>query len=415
MPSYDLNAAAAKVAAAARVLRTVDDAGRRAALVAMADALAARSPEVLAANAADLASPEAAALTPAALDRLRLDDARLAAMVEGLRSVAQLPDPLGTVVSEDTRPNGLEVKRVRVPLGVIGVIYENRPNVTSDVAGLCVRAGSAAFLRGSASALRSNLAVVAALREGAAAAGLPEDVVALVEDPDHAVAVRFMQLVGTIDCLIPRGGPALLSSMREHATVPYVIDGDGNCHTYVDAAANLDWALDIAVNAKAQRPGVCNAMETLLVHEAVAGDLLPRLDAALPQVELRGDEATLAILGRATPASEQDYAEEFLDLILAVKVVADVEEAIAHVQRYSSGHSEAIVTNDEAVAERFRSAVDAAAVVVNTSTRFVDGGELGLGAEVGISTQKLHWRGPMGLEALTATSWFIDGKGQVRT
>ena len=414
MPDFDLNATAAKVAAAARVLRSVEDAGRQAALLAMADALEASSSEVLAANAADLASQEAAALSPAARDRLVLDEGRLAAMVEGLRSVAQLPDPLGTLVSEDVRPNGLSVKRVRVPLGVIGVIYENRPNVTSDVAGLCVRAGSAAFLRGSASALRSNLAIVAALRAGARAAGLPEDVVALVEDPDHAVAVAFMQLRGTIDCLIPRGGPGLLASMREHATVPYVIDGDGNCHTYVDASANLAWALDIAVNAKAQRPGVCNAMETLLVHEAVAAEFLPKLDSALPQVELRGDAATRAILARAKAATEEDYEDEFLDLILAVKVVGGVEEAIAHISRYSSGHSEAIVADDEAVAARFRSAVDAAAVVVNASTRFVDGGELGLGAEVGISTQKLHWRGPMGLEALTATSWFIDGKGQVR-
>ena len=384
MPAFDLNATAEQVAAAARVLRSVDDAGRQAALLAMADALEASSDEVLAANAADLASEEAAALSPAARDRLVLDAGRLS------------------------------VKRVRVPHGVIGVIYENRPNVTSDVAGLCVRAGSAAFLRGSASALRSNLAIVAALRAGARAAGLPEDVVALVEDPDHAVAVAFMQLRGTIDCLIPRGGPGLLSSMREHATVPYVIDGDGNCHTYVDASANLSWALDIAVNAKAQRPGVCNAMETLLVHEAVAADFLPKLDAALPQVELRGDAATRAILTRAKAATEEDYEDEFLDLILAVKVVASVEEAIAHISRYSTGHSEAIVADDEAVAARFRAAVDAAAVVVNASTRFVDGGELGLGAEVGISTQKLHWRGPMGLEALTATSWFIDGKGQVR-
>jgi glutamate-5-semialdehyde dehydrogenase len=286
--------------------------------------------------------------------------------------------------------------------------------VTSDVAGLCIRAGSAAFLRGSATALRSNLAITQALRAGASAVGLPEDVVCLVEDPSHELAVKFMQLNGIIDCLIPRGGPALLASMREHASVPYVIDGDGNCHSYVDKAANLAWASDIAINAKAQRPGVCNAMESLLVHEAVAERFLPGLAEAMPQVEFRGCARTRELIPRATVASEEDYATEFLDLILAVKVVASADEAIAHIQRYSSGHSEAIITDDEQLAEHFRRSVDAAAVLVNTSTRFVDGGELGLGAEVGISTQKLHWRGPMGLEALTATSWFIDGKGQVR-
>ncbi|MEI6454379.1 MAG: glutamate-5-semialdehyde dehydrogenase [Actinomycetes bacterium] len=414
MASFNLQESATRVAKAARVLRAASNELRRGAILAMAEALHGQADAVLAANAQDLQAPEALALSPSAQDRLRLDEARLTSMVEGLRTVAALADPLGIEVARDLRPNGLEVSRIRVPLGVIGVIYENRPNVTSDVAALCIRAGSAAFLRGSATALRSNLAIARALRAGASAVGLPEDVLCLVEDPSHEVAVKFMQLNGIIDCLIPRGGPALLASMREHASVPYVIDGDGNCHIFVDKAANLTWASDIAINAKAQRPGVCNAMESLLVHESVAESFLPGLAQSLPQVEFRGCARTRELIPRAAFASEEDYATEFLDLILAVKVVASVDEAIAHIEQYSSGHSEAIITDDAQVAEHFRRSVDAAAVLVNTSTRFVDGGELGLGAEVGISTQKLHWRGPMGLEALTATSWFINGKGQVR-
>jgi glutamate-5-semialdehyde dehydrogenase len=303
-----------------------------------------------------------------------------------------------------------------VPLGVIGVIYENRPNVTSDAAGLCLKAGNAAFLRGSSTAIESNRAIVAVLRRAAVKAGLPEDAVALVEDTSHETAVAFMQLRGRIDCLIPRGGPALIASLIAHATVPYVLDGDGNCHMYIDRAADLSMAHDLAVNAKTHRFGVCNAVETILVHEQVAAALLPALADSLDAagVEIRGDARVRALLPSATPATEDDFASEFLGPVVAMAVVDDVGDAIAHVTRYSSGHSEAIVTADVATADRFVAEVDAAAVVVNASTRFVDGDELGLGAEVGISTQKLHARGPMGVKELTTLKWVVRGDGQVR-
>lgn len=409
-----LSAQGAAVRDAARVLRAATSATKDAALHGAADALVERTGAILAANAQDVAAATAAGLSPSAIDRLALDDARLAQMGAGLRGVAALPDPVGEVVDGSIRPNGLRVERVRVPLGVVGVIYENRPNVTSDAAGLCLKAGNAAFLRGSSSAQATNLEVVAALREGLAAAGLPKSAVSLVEDTSREAAVAFMQLRGVIDCLIPRGGRALGAAMAEHATVPYVIDGDGNCHVYVDCAADLDQAVDIVVNAKTSRPGVCNAAETLLVHRDVAERFLPELAQAMPQVRLRGDEATRALVAWAEPVTEEDYETEFLDLVLAVRVVDSIAVAIEHVERYGSGHSEAIVTRDVAAADRWVRDVDAAAVLVNASTRFVDGGELGLGAEVGISTQKLHARGPMGLRELTCTRWVIRGEGQVR-
>ncbi len=380
-----------------------------------ADLLAARAGTLLDANQADRRAAAAVGMAPAALDRLTLDEARIEAMAEGLRRVAALADPVGEVVDGWVRPNGLRVQRVRVPLGVVGVIYENRPNVTSDAAGLCLKSGNVAFLRGSSSALRSNQAVVAVLREALDKAGLPADAVLLVEDTSHATALEFMRLRGVIDCLVPRGGRELIELLLEHATVPYVLDGDGNCHVYVDAAADLDMALDIVVNAKTQRPGVCNAAESLLIHRAVAAEFLPRAAEALAGVELRGDAATLALVPGATPATEADYATEFLGLCLSVAVVDDLDAAIAHIERYGSGHTEAIVTQDLAAAQRFVREVDAAAVVVNASTRFADGGELGLGAEVGISTQKLHARGPMGLRELTCAKWVVWGEGQTRT
>ena len=402
------------VRAAAATLRTAPTQAKDAALVAGAHALLERADAVLKANAEDVASATKAGLAPSALDRLRLDPDRIAAMADGLEAVARLADPVGEVVDGWVRPNGLRVERVRVPLGVVGVIYENRPNVTADAAGLCLKAGNAAFLRGSASAQATNLEVVAALREGLAAAVLPRAAVSLVEDTSRETVVAFMQLDGVIDCLIPRGGAALIAALREHATVPCVVDGDGNCHVFVDASADLDEAEAIVVNAKTSRPGVCNAAETLLVHREVAEALLPRLDRAMPQVELRGDAATTALVPRAVDATEADYATEFLDLVLAVRVVDSLDQAIAHVARYSSGHTEAILTRDVGAADRFVAEVDAAAVVVNASTRFVDGGELGLGAEVGISTQKLHARGPMGLRELTCVRWVVRGAGQVR-
>jgi len=381
-------------------------------LRAAADLLVAEAPAVLQANEADLV--RGSDLGDTALDRLRLTAERVEAMATGLRTVADLADPVGEVVDGWTRPNGLRVERVRVPLGVVGVIYENRPNVTSDAAGLCVKAGNAAFLRGSSAAAASNAAVVAVLRRALAKAGLPEDAVSLVEDGSHETAVEFMRLRGIVDCLVPRGGPGLIASLLEHATVPYVLDGDGNCHVYVDAAADLAMAEEIVVNAKTQRPGVCNAAESLLVHAAVADELLPRLQQAMPEVELLGDDRVRALLPGVTPATEDDFATEFLGPRLSVAVVDDIDKAIDHIARFGSGHSEAIVTADLRAADRFVQEVDAAAVVVNVSTRFVDGGELGLGAEVGISTQKLHARGPMGLRELTCTKWVVRGDGQVR-
>jgi glutamate-5-semialdehyde dehydrogenase len=367
-------------------------------------------------NRADLERAESAGMVEAARDRLRLTEAGVAGMAGGLRKVAALPDPVGEVTEGWVRPNGLRVTRVRVPLGVVGVIYENRPNVTSDAAGLCLKAGNAAFLRGSSSALGSNRAIVAVLRRAAVKAGLPEDAVALVEDTSHETAIAFMRLRGLIDCLIPRGGHALVASLVEHATVPYVLDGDGNCHIYIDDAADLAMAHELTMNAKTHRFGVCNAVETILVHAGVAGELLPRLAASLwaAGVEIRADERVRAVVPDAVPALASDFATEFLGPVVAIAMVDDVSDAIEHIARYSSGHSEAIVTSDVATADRFVAEVDGAAVLVNASTRFVDGEELGLGAEVGISTQKLHARGPMGVKELTTLKWVVRGDGQVR-
>ena len=416
MTSPALEQLAGRVQAAARVVGQSSSSVRDDALRVAADLLDQEWASLVEANEGDLARAEAAVMVPAALDRLRLTETRVRSMAGGLRKVAALPDPVGEVVEGWVRPNGLRVTRVRVPLGVIGVIYENRPNVTSDAAGLCLKAGNAAFLRGSSSALASNQAVVALLRKAAVKAGLPEDAVALVEDTSHETALEFMRLRGRIDCLIPRGGPALIASLVEHATVPYVLDGDGNCHLYVDGAADLTMAHDLAVNAKTHRFGVCNAVETILVHRAVADAFLPRLGDSLAAagVEIRADERVRAVLPEAVPATESDFECEFLAPIVAIGMVDDAGGAIAHIARYSSGHSEAIVTSDVATADRFVAEVDAAAVLVNASTRFVDGEELGLGAEVGISTQKLHARGPMGVKELTTLKWVVRGDGQVR-
>ena len=415
MTGTDLFELGRRVKAASREVARSSSAARDEALSAAAELLAAESGSLLAANRADLERASADGLAETAIDRLRLSEDRIDQMARGLATVAALADPVGEVVDGWVRPNGLRVSRVRVPLGVVGVIYENRPNVTSDAAGLCLKAGNAAFLRGSASALESNRAVVGILRRALAKAGLPEAAITLVEDTSHETAAEFMGLRGIIDCLIPRGGPALVASLLEHARVPYVLDGDGNCHVYVDAAADLGVATEIVVNAKTQRPGVCNAAESLLVHAAVADEFLARLGPALAGVELVGDEATRAVLPDAEEATEADYRTEFLGPKLSIAVVEDLDGAIDHIARFGSGHSEAIVTTDLAAAERFVGEVDAGAVVVNASTRFVDGGELGLGAEVGISTQKLHARGPMGLRELTCVKWVVRGEGQVRS
>lgn len=399
------------VAAAARAIANASDEVRRGVLRQVAQSLRAQQEAILVANQADL---DEYVDQGAGRDRLTLTPARIAGMAVALEEMADQSDPLYEVTHHDVRPNGLIVEKVRVPLGVIGVVYENRPNVTSDVAGLCVRSGNAAFLRGSSSATASNAAIVALWHEALAAHGLPEAVVTLVADTSHAAVVTFMQLTDVLDCLIPRGGPSLIAAMREHARVPYVLDGDGNCHIFVDASADLAMALAIVTNAKTTRPGVCNAAETVLVHEAIAPMFLPALADMVPNVELRGDAATQALVSTARPASEDDYAREFLALILAAKVVGSVDEAMDHVARYGTGHSEAIVTSDAGNAERWLREVDAAAVLVNASTRFIDGGELGLGGEVGISTQKLHARGPMGLRELTCLKWTVRGEGQIR-
>jgi len=399
--------------AAGRVLATASTEAKDAALLGAADLLVERTAELLGANAEDVAREEAAGVGATVIDRLRLTAARVEGMAGGLRQVAALPDPVGGITEGWRRPNGLRIHKVRVPLGVVAIIYENRPNVTSDAFGLCLKSGNAAFLRGSSGAIRSNMAIAGVLREALAKAGLPEDALVLVEDTSREAAVEFMRQRDSIDCLIPRGGPSLISSILDNATVPYVIDGDGNCHVYVDAAADLGMALDILDNAKTQRPSVCNAAETALVHEAVAEAFLPRLAERLDGVELVGDERVAAALG-VPLATEDDWAHEFLALKLAVRVVPSLDAAVDHVARYGSGHSEAIVTGDLAAAERWTDEVDAAAVLVNASTRFVDGEEFGFGAEIGISTQKLHARGPMGLRELTTEKYVVHGTGQVR-
>ena len=402
--------------AASRLLATASTPSKNGALLTAADLLLERATDIQAANDADLDAARAAGMESGPLDRLRLTDARLRGMAEGLRTVAALPDPLGEVLDGWTRPNGLEISRVRVPLGVVCIIYENRPNVTSDAAGLCVKSGNAVLLRGSSSSIRSNIAIVAVLRDALAKHSLPEDAVLLVEDTSHETATQVMQLSDYVDCLIPRGGPSLIQSIRDNARVPVIIDGDGNCHVYVDADADLDEALSIVVNAKTQRTSVCNAAESLVVHAAVADSFVPRIAEVLHEhgVELVGDDESRRRSPHIAPATDDDFGREFLDMKMSVAVAADLGAAIDHINRYGSSHTEAIVTRDLDAARRFTHEVDAAAVVVNASTRFTDGEEFGFGAEIGISTQKLHARGPMGLRELTTYKYVIWGDGQIR-
>jgi glutamate-5-semialdehyde dehydrogenase len=400
---------------ASRALAAASTAEKDLALLTAADLLVERTPEILAANAADLDQAGSSGMGAGPLDRLRLTDARVAGMADGLRKVAALPDPVGEVLDGWVRPSGIEIHRVRVPLGVVAIIYENRPNVTSDAASLCLKSGNAALLRGSGSALRSNVAVAGVLREALQKTGLPEDSVVLVEDAAHETAVEVMRLTDFVDCLIPRGGPELIASVREHATVPVIIDGDGNCHVYVDAGADLDEALGVTVNAKTDRTSVCNAAESLVVHEAVADAFLPRVCAALAErnVELVGDDRARARWPDMGTATDDDFGREYLALKLSVAVVDTLDDAIAHVNRFGSGHTEAILTRDLDAARRFTGGVDAAVVMVNASTRFTDGERFGFGAEIGISTQKLHARGPMGLRELTTYKYLVWGDGQV--
>ena len=387
------------------------------ALKAIADALVSHSAEIIAANKTDLENGKANGLSVSLLDRLMLNESRIEGIAQGVLEVAALQDPVGTVISGSTRPNGLNITKVRVPLGVIGIIYESRPNVTADAAVLCLKSGNAVILRGGKEAINSNMCITAIMRNAIETAGLPADCVQLIEDTSRQSSVELMELTEYLDVLIPRGGKGLIRAVVENAKVPVIETGAGNCHLYVDSSADIGMAAEVVFNAKTSRPSVCNAIETLLVHEAAAKDALPVIKKKLDEknVELRGCEKTRAILGNCViPAEESDWETEYGDYVLAVKVVKDLDEALDHIAKYSSGHSECIITQDYRSARRFTAEVDAAAVYVNASTRFTDGGMFGLGAEIGISTQKLHARGPMGLNELTSMKFIIEGDGQVR-
>jgi glutamate-5-semialdehyde dehydrogenase len=417
-PSASVADVCAAAKAAAAPLAALDTRVKDAALHAIADALIARTPDILEANARDLEAGRANDIGDALLDRLALTPERVAAIADGARTIAALPDPVGETVDGHRLPNGVDVRRVRVPFGVVAVVYEARPNVTIDAAALCLKSGNAIVLRGSSIAAHSNAVLAAVAAEAATAAGVPEGAIQLVGGGGREELTALATQDGVVDLIFPRGGEGLKAALKAVATVPVIYAASGNCHLYVDADADLDAAEAIALNAKVQRPGVCNAIETLLVHRDVAAAFLPRaLDAlAAADVELRGDERTRALADGApvAPATEEDWATEYLDLILAVKVVDSAEEAIEHVNRHGSGHSEAIVTEDLGVARAFQLGVDAACVYVNASTRFTDGGEFGMGAEIGNSTQKLHARGPIGVRELCTFKYLIEGTGQVR-
>lgn len=404
-----------KAKEAARILKAAGEQKNRA-LVCGAQALRDGTPNILEANKLDMKQSRETGLSPSLLDRLRLDEERLEAMAQAMEEISREIDPVGRVLSGETRPNGLRIEKITTPLGVAGIIYEARPNVTSDAASLCLKAGNAVILRGGKEAFHSNNAITQALRRGFLQAGLPEDCVQLVQDTSRESATEMMGLTRYLDVLIPRGGAGLIRAVTENSKVPVIETGVGNCHIYVDKDADLSMAVDIVFNAKTTRPSVCNAAETLLIHGAVAEKVLPLIGQKLQEkkVELRGCERTQKIVPQCIPALEEDWSTEYLDFVLAVKVVDSFEQAAAHIARYSTGHSEAIITENYQRAERFLQEIDSAAVYVNASTRFTDGGEFGLGAEIGISTQKLHARGPMGLSALTSYKFLIRGNGQIR-
>ncbi|MCI5654090.1 MAG: glutamate-5-semialdehyde dehydrogenase [Lachnospiraceae bacterium] len=399
-----------------RVLNNLGSTPKNEGLKAVAQALLDGKDKILEANQKDVQAALAKGMNPGLVDRLSLNDARIQAMAEGLLQVASLDDPVGEVISMKPRPNGLLIGQKRVPLGVIGMIYEARPNVTADAFSLCFKSGNAVILKGGSDALESNKAIVVQIREGLKSAGLPEDAVQLIESTDREVTRQFMRLNDYLDVLIPRGSAGLIRSVVENSTVPVIETGTGNCHIFVDESADLDMALNIIFNAKTQRIGVCNACESLVVHRAVAEEFLPLLKARLDekQVEIRADKEACALVDGFVPATEEDWGREYLDYILSLKLVDSIDEAIVHINRYNTKHSEAIITSDYANAQRFLNEIDAAAVYVNASTRFTDGFEFGFGAEIGISTQKLHARGPMGLKELTTTKYIIYGNGQVR-
>jgi glutamate-5-semialdehyde dehydrogenase len=412
----DVRAVAARAREAAVELAPLSRGAKDAALLAMADALDAATSDVWAANAMDVLAARAEGISEQLIDRLTLDADRIAVIAQGLRDLASLPDPVGQVVRGYTQPNGLEIKQIRVPFGVVAMVYEARPNVTVDAAGIALKSGNAVLLRGSASAYQSNSVLVRVLSEAAAKAGLPADAVQLVPGTDRSSVGHLLRARGLVDVIIPRGGAGLINYVVENSSVPVIETGIGNVHVFVDATADLDMAERIVLNSKISRPSVCNSAETLLVHEAIADDFLPRITSALQSqgVVLHGDGQFAQVNPDVVPANDDDWGTEYLSLDIAAKVVADVQEAIAHIRRWSSGHTDAIVTRDLDNARRFVSRVDSAAVIVNASTRFTDGGEFGFGAEIGISTQKLHARGPMGLAELTSTKWVVFGDGQTR-
>lgn len=401
---------------AAAKLYMISGEARNKALLAMAKALETHSAEILEANAKDMKNAEEKGTRPAMLDRLKLTEARIISMADGIREVVTLEDPIGNTDKTVKRPNGLQIGERRVPIGVVGVIYEARPNVTADAAALTLKTANAAILRGGSEAINSNMKIAEVLSDAATAAGMPEGAIQLVSDTDRKTAQEMMRMNGYIDVLIPRGGSGLIKTVVENATVPVIETGVGNCHTFVDKSADIDMAVNIAVNAKCSRPSVCNAMETILVHEDIMAEFLPKMAEAMKEynVEFHACEKSIKYLEGAIEATEEDYGTEYLDYVLAVKAVAGVDEAIAHVSNYSTGHSEAIVTNDYANSQKFVDEIDSAAVYVNASTRFTDGSCFGLGAEIGISTQKLHVRGPMGLRALTTVKYVVTGNGQIR-
>lgn len=417
MDTYELvkaKAAAAKKAAAKLAVTSTDIKNK--ALLAMAQALLEHQQEILTANSCDMQQAAAKGMKSSMLDRLKLTAERIACMADGLRQVAALPDPVGNVLDGKTLPNGLSITKVRVPIGVIGIIYEARPNVTADAAGLCLKSGNAVILKGGSEAMESNKTVAAVLSEAAVKTGMPEGAIQFIDTTDRQAVQDLIHMNGLVDVVIPRGGAGLIKMVVMNATVPVIETGAGVCHTYVDASADVDMAVKIAYNAKVQRPSVCNAMETLLVHKDIAAKFIPAMlkKYAEAEVEIRGDAAVQAFDSRVVPATAEDWSTEYGDLRLSVKIVASIEEAMEHIARFDTGHSECIVTNDYSQAQLFQKTVDAAAVYVNASTRFTDGNEFGFGAEIGISTQKLHARGPMALPELTSTKYLICGNGQVR-
>ena len=406
----------ARAKTASRVLATAG-AQKDKALLKIADALQAHAGDILEENQKDLEAARAAGMSKSMQDRLALSQARIDGMADGVRQVSAQTDPIGSVIEGTIRPNGLKIQKVRVPIGVIGIIYEARPNVTADAAALCLKSGNAVILRGGKEAICSNRKIAEVMRGAVEEAGLPADSIQLVQDTDRATAQEMMQLTGYLDVLIPRGGAGLIRAVVENSRVPVIETGVGNCHVYVDETADIEMAANIIYNAKTSRPSVCNAIETILVHRSVAEKALPAIAKRLAEknVELRGCERTRAILGDSViPADEEDWSTEYLDYILAVRVVDSLDDAIAHIAMYSSGHSEAIITESYRAAQKFTNEVDSAAVYVNASTRFTDGGEFGMGAEIGISTQKMHARGPMGINELTSVKFIITGDGQVR-